>query len=294
MTGESLDDLVQWSAFTIVVAVTGLVLAASIAGQRRAQSDLRRHVEQLEHHIAARTHDLMAINADLHQEMAERRKLEIALIRVSEEQRRAIGAELHDGLGQHLTSVSLLCASLRQGLAARAQPEAAAMARIEELINEAAAMNRSAAHGLYPAALEHGGLIGALERLADDINALKAMKCVVRAGPGVQVSDPLVAINLYRIAQEALNNAVKYSQACQMLIELRRVDGEHRLILRDDGIGLEAAHARADSGLGMFSMRYRASLLGGVLQVTSNLPRGTTIAVTYPDLERQLEETHHA
>jgi signal transduction histidine kinase len=293
MTGKSLDDLVQWSAFTIVVAVTGLVLAASIAGQRRAQSDLRRHVEKLEHHVAARTRDLMAINADLHKEMAERRKLEIALIRVSEEQRRAIGAELHDGLGQHLTSVSLLCASLRQGLAARAQPEAGAMARIEGLIGEAAAMNRSAAHGLYPAALEHGGLIGALERLADDVNALQAMKCVVRAGPGVQVSDPLVAINLYRIAQEALNNAVKYSQACLMLIELRRVDGEHRLILRDDGIGLDAAHTRADSGLGMFSMRYRASLLGGVLQVTSNLPRGTTIAVTYPDLERHLEEPHH-
>jgi signal transduction histidine kinase len=294
MTGESLDDLVQWSAFTIVVAVTGLVLAVSIAGQRRAQSDLRRYVEKLEHHIAARTHDLVAINADLHKEMAERRKLEIALIRVSEEQRRAIGAELHDGLGQHLTSVSLLCASLRQGLARRAQPEAAAMARIEELIDEAAAMNRSAAHGLYPAALEHGGLVGALERLADDVNALQAMKCVVRAGPGVQVSDPMVAINLYRIAQEALNNAVKYSQACLMLIELRHVDGEHRLILRDDGIGLEAAHARADSGLGMFSMRYRASLLGGVLQVTGNLPRGTTIAVTYPDLERELEEPHHA
>lgn len=155
-------------------------------------------------------------------------------------------------------------------------------------------MNRSAAHGLYPAALEHGGLVGALERLADDVNALKAMKCVVRAGPGVHVSDPLVAINLYRIAQEALNNAVKYSQAGQMLIELRHVDGEHRLTLRDDGIGMEAEHARADSGLGMFSMRYRASLLGGVLQVTGNLPRGTTVAVTYPDLERQLEEPHHA
>jgi two-component system, NarL family, sensor histidine kinase FusK len=282
MAGKSLPDLIQWCAFTIVGAVTGLVLAASVAGQLRAQAELRAYLEKLEHHIAGRTRDLVAINADLHKEMAERRSLEIALIRVSEEQRRAIGSELHDGLGQHLTSLSLLCASLRQKLVGRAQPEADAIARIEELIGEAAAMNRSAARGLYPVALEHGGLTAALERLADDVNSLKAMQCQVHAGPDVQVNDPLVALNLYRIAQEAVNNAVKYSQAHLMLIELLRVDGEHRLTLRDDGIGLDAA--RADSGLGMYSMRYRASLLGGILQVTDNVPRGTTIAVTYPDL----------
>ena len=294
MTGKSLPDLLQWCAFTIVVAVTGLLLAASVAGQQRAQAELRSYLEKLEHHIAARTRDLVAINADLHKEMAERRKLEIALIRVSEEQRRAIGSELHDGLGQHLTSLSLLCAGLRQKLIGGAQPEAGAMVRIEELIGEAAAMNRSAARGLYPVALEHGGLIAALEHLADDVNSLKAMKCQVRVGPDVQVNDPLVAINLYRIAQEAVNNAVKYSQARLMLIELVRVDGEHRLILRDDGIGLGAGPARVDSGMGMYSMRYRASLLGGILQVTDNVPRGTIIAVTYPDLESRYEQPHSA
>jgi signal transduction histidine kinase len=294
MAGKSLPDLVQWSAFMIVVAVTGLVLAASVAGQKRAQAELRSYLEKLEHHIAARTRDLVAINADLHKEMAERRNLEIALIRVSEEQRRAIGSELHDGLGQHLASLSLLCAGLRQKLIGRAQPEAEAIARIEELIDEAAAMNRSAARGLYPIALEHGGLIAALERLADDVNSLKAMKCLVRVGPDVQVKDPLVAINLYRIAQEALNNAVKYSQASLMTVELLRVDGVHRLTLRDDGIGLDAGPASIDSGMGMYSMRYRASLLGGILHITDNVPCGTTIAVTYPDLESQLEQPHSA
>jgi two-component system, NarL family, sensor histidine kinase FusK len=294
MAGKSLPDLVQWSAFMIVVAVTGLVLAASVAGQQRAQAELRSYLEKLEHHIAVRTRDLVAINADLHKEMAERRNLEIALIRVSEEQRRAIGSELHDGLGQHLTSLSLLCAGLRQRLVGVAQSEAGAVLRIEELIDEAAAMNRSAARGLYPVAMEHGGLIAALERLAEDVNLLKAMKCLVRVDPDVQVNDPLVAINLYRIAQEAVNNAVKYSQARLMVIELLRVDGEHRLTLRDDGIGLGAGAARVDSGMGMYSMRYRASLLGGSLQVTDNVPRGTTIAVTYRDLESQLEQPQHA
>lgn len=293
-TGESLADLVQWSAFTIVVSVTGLVLAVSVAGQQRAQAELRRYLEELEHHIAARTDDLLAINADLHKEMAERRKLEIALIRVSEEQRRAIGSELHDGLGQHLTSLSLLAGSLRQRLAAGSLSEAGAIARIEELIDEAAAMTRSAARGLFPVALEHGGLVEALRRLAEDVNSIKAMQCQVRVEPGVGVNDPLVAINLYRIAQEAVNNAMKYSGAKEMVVELLRADGEHRLILRDDGIGLGAGPARADLGMGMYSMRYRASLLGGILQVMDNVPRGTTIVVTYPDMESQLEQPHTA
>lgn len=284
MSGDSFYDVVQWCTFSIIVAVTGLVLAASIAEQQHAQAQLRRSLEKLEERVAERTRELLAANAELHKEMAERRNLEIALIRVSEEQRRVIGSELHDGLGQHLTSLSLLCESLRQKLIDRAQPEADAAQRIGELIGEAAAMNRTAARGLYPVALEHGGLIAALERLAEDTSALQSMKCVVCVGRQVQVHDPLVAINLYRIAQEAVNNAVKYSQAGLIRIDLARVDGQHRLTLSDDGIGLRAG---ADTGMGMYSMRYRASLLGGMLQVSDNVPRGTTVIVTYPDLEGQ-------
>jgi signal transduction histidine kinase len=107
---------------------------------------------------------------------------------------------------------------------------------------------------------------------------------VVCVGRHVQVHDPLVSINLYRIAQEAVNNAVKYSQAGLIRIDLARVDGQHRLTVSDDGIGFRAG---ADTGMGMYSMRYRASLLGGVLQISDNVPRGTTVTVTYPDLEGQ-------
>lgn len=282
MSGDSFYDVVQWCTFSIIVAVTGLVLAASIAEQRDAQAQLRHSLEKLEERVAERTRELVAANAELHKEMAERRDLEIALIRVSEEQRRVIGSELHDGLGQHLTSLSLLCEILRQKLIDRAQPEAEAVQRIGELIAEAAAMNRTAARGLYPVALEHGGLSAALERLAEDTNSLQTMKCVVCVGRHVQVHDPLVAINLYRIAQEAVNNAVKYSQAGLIRIDLARVDGQHRLTVSDDGIGFRAG---ADTGMGMYSMRYRANLLGGMLQISDNVPRGTTVTVTYADPE---------
>lgn len=284
MSGDSFYDVIQWCTFSIIVAVTGLVLAASIAEQQEAQAQLIRSHERLEQRVAERTRELLAANAGLQNEMAERRKLELALIRVSEEQRRAIGSELHDGLGQHLTSLSLLCEGLRQKLVERAEPEADAARRIGELIAEAAALNRTAARGLYPVALEHGGVVAALERLVESTNSLHTMKCVLRVGRHVKVRDPLVAINLYRIAQEAINNALKYSQAGLMRVDLSCVDGHHRLTLSDDGIGIRAG---ADAGLGMFSMRYRASLLGGVLQISDNVPCGTTVTVTYPDLEAQ-------
>ena len=99
--------------------------------------------------------------------MTARRRLENALIRVSEEQQQAIGRELHDGLGQHLTGLSLFSATLQHQLHERAQPEAEAAGRIVDLINQATAMTRSVARGLYPAALEVGGLSAALEQLAE-------------------------------------------------------------------------------------------------------------------------------
>ncbi len=235
--------------------------------------------------VEERTRDLASTNANLNREMAARRSLEVELIRVSEEQRRVIGCELHDGLGQHLVSLSLLSASLQQQLTNRAQPEANAAQRIGKLIDEATAMTRSVARGLYPAALEHGSLTAALEQLVDHARSLDKMDYVLDVGPEVQVHDPLVAINLYRIAQEAITNALKHSQAGLMRINLARVDGKVRLTLSDDGIGTDPSRLGSAKGLGMHSMHYRASLLGGSMQIENNAQQGTTITVTYPDLE---------
>ncbi len=252
------------------------------------------HNQQLESLVAQRTRDLAATNARLTLEMAERRNLEINLVRVSEEQRRVIGCELHDGLGQQLVSLSLLTASLQQQLTHRAQPEANAAQRIVELINEAAVMTRSVARGLYPAALEYGGLSAALEYLVNNARSLDKMDYVLNVGPEVQVHDPLVAINLYRIAQEAISNALKYSQAGLMRIDLAQVDGKIRLTLSDDGIGIDPSRLGPSKGLGMHSMQYRASLLGGSIKIESNAQQGTTITVTYPDLEGQSEQRNRA
>jgi len=258
-----------------------VAIVRDITERKLVQDEILRINANLEEQVLQRTELLT-------KEITERRSLEIELIRSSEEQRRVIGCELHDGLGQHLISLSLLCASLQQQLTNRAQPEANTAQRIAELINEATAMTRSVASGLYPVALEYG-LAAALEELVNNARSLHKMSYILVVPPEVQVHDPLVAINLYRITQEVITNALKYSQASLMRIDLARVDGKVRLTLSDNGIGIDPARLGSAKGLGMHSMHYRASLLGGSMEIESNPQQGTTITVTYPDLESQSE-----
>ena len=280
--GSPVDSLVGWCLFVNVVAVTGLLLGAASAEQHRARAEIKSAHDELEQRVRERTEALAKTNADLEQEMAERERLEAALIQVSEAQQKSIGRELHDGLGQHLTSIAFFGAALQQKLDEQARPEAEAAQKIVELVNQSIDMTRRVARGLYPAALEFQGLAAALEQLADNTQALKGVSCVLRADPDARVSDPLVAINLYRVAQEAVNNAVKHSQARHLQIDLARVNGNHRLSISDDGVGLDPERIKQAQGLGMHGLRVRARLLGGRLEIERNTQGGTTVAVIYP------------
>jgi signal transduction histidine kinase len=279
---SAVDSLVGWCAFVNVVAVTGLLLAASNAEQRRTRNRLRHSLEELEQRVRERTRDLARSNTNLRRQMVKRMRLEAQLIQVSEEQQKTIGRELHDGLGQHLTSVAFLGATLQQQLHKRRQPEAEAARRVVELVNQAIDMTRAVARGLYPAALESGGLATALGQLADNTDALDKVACIFNCSPGVEIHDPLVAINLYRVAQEAINNAIKHSEASHIWIELTQRSTYHRLSVSDNGIGFDPAQIEALQGLGMHSLRYRASLLRGSIAIERNGLGGTTIAVMYP------------
>ena len=284
--GSPVDSLVGWCIFVNVLAVTGLLLAASAAEQRRSRADLKSALDELEQRVRERTEELAKTNAGLQQEMAERERLEAALIEVSEAQQKSIGRELHDGLSQHLTSIAFFGATLQQKLNDRGQPEADAAQSIVELVNQSIDMTRRISKGLYPAELESQGLPAALEQLADNTRSLKGMTCVLRVDPDARVSDPLVAINLYRFAQEAINNVVKHSQAHHLWIDLACVNDHHRLSISDDGIGFDPESITHSQGLGMHSLRFRASLLGGAFEIEKNPQGGTTVAVIYPAQRR--------
>jgi signal transduction histidine kinase len=291
LAGNSpVDSLVRWCTFVNVLAGTGLLLVAAHAEEQHALGLLQASHDELERRIQARTADLKKANEDLKQQMAGRRLLEGKLIRVGDQQQRLIGRELHDGLGQHLTSIGLYCATLNQKLHAQGRPEAQDAARILTLVKQASEMTRTIARGLDPAALESGGLTAALHSLAETTRSLKGMDCVLRADPKVEVPDSLVAINLYRVAQEAINNALKYSQAHHLWIDLDEVDGMQRLSISDDGVGIDPELAERGQGLGLHNLRHRAKLLGGTCAVTRNTLGGTTISISYPVTEDALHE----
>ncbi len=276
------DSLVRWCAFANVLAVTGLLLVAAHAQEKRIHSLLLASHVELERRVQERTRDLELANNELKQEMVRRRLLETELVRIGDQRQRLIGQELHDGLGQHLTSLGFYCATLNQELQKHSHPAAAKAATIVELVKQASLMTRKIAHGLDPVAMESGGLTVALQGLARTTRALNGISCTLRIESNVDLLDPPMQINLYRAAQEAVNNALKYSQGRHIWIDLEREGGMQRLSISDDGMGVDLEQMERASGLGLHNLRHRASLLGGSCMVTRNALGGTTVAISYP------------
>lgn len=279
---SAVDSLVRWSTFVNVLACTGLLLAAGVAQQARARRALLASRNALEDEVRSRTAELAASNASLVEEIAERRRLEGELVRIGEAQQKAIGRELHDGLGQHLTSLALFGASLQHRLAQREHAEAEAAGRIVAGLNAATEMTRSAARGLYPVLLESEGLAAALRQLAQDADDPAGCRCLCTADRELRCADPLVEINLYRIAQEALGNALRHSGARSIEIRLARREGGGELSVADDGCGFATDASAAGPGLGILNLRYRAGLLRAQLSIANNPQGGTTVSVAFP------------
>ncbi|MBC7610076.1 MAG: MASE1 domain-containing protein [Polaromonas sp.] len=282
MVDSPVDSLVRWCTFAIVVAVTGLLLAASVAEQQRAQTALKLSHSELDRLVRERTSDLQNANTQLRREMIERRHLESELIRISEVQNQTMGRELHDGLGQYLTSLSLMGAALQQKLHESQSPEVEIAARMVRLASDASDISRTFAQSLCPVAFEFGGLSSALERLAERTCMPGGIQCNFQCDTGLSIADDITAINFYRIAQEAVNNALKYSEAGLILIELRQIGDQYRLCVSDDGVGFDVNNPVHQHGVGMHSMHYRARLLGGTFLIEPQLFKGTRIVAAVP------------
>jgi len=274
------------------VILTGI----DITERTQAASALRAARHDLEMRVRERTRELAATNAELEAEIAERRRLEHAIIEVAEHEQMRIGQELHDGLGQQLTAVAFLAEVLARKLSALAIPETADAARIERLVSAAVSQARQLARGLAPVDLDAEGLMAALENLAATVRDVFGIDCHFHCADPVPVHDSAAAINLYRIAQEAVTNAVKHSGARHVLIELARTDGLLRLAVSDDGRGLDGARSGGD-GLGLRIMRHRARVIGASLALESTAGAGLTVRLTVPlaaSAEHHAEEIVHA
>ena len=211
---------------------------------------------------------------------AEHKRLEREVLAAGERERHSIGADLHDNLGQQLTALELMCTTLKEDAAG--QPEfAKRLDLMGRMLRETIAQTRALARGLVPGGRGPDALQNGLTELAGRIDSLHRVHCRFDCPQPVAVNDPFVAGHLYRIAQEAVNNAVKHARATTVTISLIRESGALVLTVSDDGSGL-ASNAAKSRGLGLGVMQHRAKVIGADLTVTSKRGDGVTIHCRLP------------
>ncbi len=232
-------------------------------------------------------------------DISERRVLEREVLRVAEAERRRIGQDLHDGLGQQLTAAGLFLRALSRTLDAEGSDAAAEAHRLVGVIDEADALARGLARSLVPVELERNGLGTALARLAERSTALYGADVAAETtGSGAADASALhadAATNVFWIAQEAISNAIQHGRADRVSVRLVRGADQLRLRIEDDGAGFDSgadgAPARRVSapvrpadqrGMGLRIMHYRAHLAGGTLEIRPGAEGGTVVTCTIP------------
>jgi signal transduction histidine kinase len=232
-------------------------------------SKLRTLLGELEHRVRERT-------KALRREIAERERLDREIAEVADRERRRLGQELHDGLCQHLTGTALTAQTLREKLAARSAPEIAAADRVVRYIEEGIDLSRNLARGFFSPELEAEGLMFALQSLADNTSERFQIACAFNSEGIVRVPDSTVATQLYRIAQEAVMNAIKHANAKAIDIRLRKDASNLTLSISDDGIGLPEKLPQPE-GLGLRLMSHGASIIGAQFHARRNAGGGTIV-----------------
>ena len=230
----------------------------------------RASLRQMDDRVRLRT-------ADLQEEILERMRLEKEMTEVTERERRRLGHDLHDSLCQHLTGTALAAQVLRAKLNSKLVEEAEEAGKLVGLIEEGIDLTRSLARGLFSPDLERGGLANALEGLAHNTQERTGIHCEFQHDDSQsEPGDAAVLTQFYRIAQEAVTNAVKHARAQRIVIELDAADGELRLNVFDDGVGL--GDTSETSGLGLRMMRHGANLIGADFRALRRSPAGTIIS----------------
>ena len=216
------------------------------------------------------------------QDVSERKRLEREVLDIANRERRRFGHDLHDGLCQELTGVALMLRGVATDLKRDIVPTVRDVEELVALVNRAIENSREMARGLSPVTVERGGLVPALSALAH--RSRESFGISVRLRSKVladRTIDEATASHLYRITQEAINNAVRHGHARAVVVSLQANAQTVQLSVSDDGIGLPA-HAAEGPGMGLKIMSYRARMMGGVVEVGPRRSGGTRVQCVCP------------
>ncbi|EEF63089.1 hybrid sensor histidine kinase/response regulator [Pedosphaera parvula] len=214
-------------------------------------------------------------------DITEHKRLEKEVLQISELEQRRIGQDLHDGICQHLAGIEMLSEVLGQKLTKKGKDLETQAENIAAQIRNVIAQTRSLARGLSPVVLESEGLMAALSELAVNTEKLFSIKCRFECLAPVYVHDLITATHLFRIAQEAVANAIKHGKAAEIEIGLESKLDKTILAVRDNGIGIPPTPG-ASRGMGLRTMHYRAGMIGATLLFQRQNKGGTAVVCFLP------------
>ena len=278
--GASLDFTIapaywqtNWFHALCVLALLALIWAIyhlRVRALERRQALLERNQALLEQN-----------QAQLEQHQSEIRALNEQLIKAQEAERIRIAGELHDGVLQRITSLTLRLGTVKYQIPADSEAKASISGLQQELINIGTDV-RHVSHELHPALLQEAGLPAALASYCQEFSKVRGLPVSCETDESVNELSPGAALCLYRIAQEALGNAAKYAKARKVDVRLSRSNGTVHLTVSDDGVGCTPHQAGASGGLGLINMRERVLQLHGTFAFDSAPGQGATVKVSVP------------
>jgi len=215
-------------------------------------------------------------------DLSARKLMERQVAEISDREQRRIGQDLHDTLCQQLVSVAFASELLRDKLERCKMPEAAQAGHITEMVNDGITQARRLARGLYPVRLEMEGLASSLQELAETTQLGNNVSCEFSCEERILIRDIVAGNNLYRIAQEAVNNALKHGRCTHVSIGLEMAGDEVILTVRDNGVGFPSG-MKSSAGMGLHIMNYRAKMIGASLDIHRDADGGTVVLCSFHD-----------
>ncbi len=249
--------------------------------QRECEAALRQAHDELEMRVERRTAALRETNARLQCALEEGRRLEAELLEIAENERRRIGFDIHDDLGQKLTGLLLLARAVEQRLAGEDHPALEDAQHVAELVDQIIHHTHNLARRFCSLDVQGEGLADALKGLASNVEKMFGLPCTLVIKDELPPLPANTTMQFYKIAQEAISNAVKHGKATKVWITAASVGDKLVLTVKNDGLPFSLPEGKKNR-MGLRIMRYRANTVGATFDIKPNQKNGTVCTCTLP------------
>ena len=247
----------------------------------KSEEELRRAHEELELRVEQRTAALKEANQKLRDVLEERKRLENELLEIAENERRRIGFDLHDDLGQKLTGVLLISRALEQRLAREGHKEVEEVRKVCELIEQSVHHTHNLAHHFSSIDATGGDFAEVMNGLAATVEKMFSIPCECTMKGEIPPLPENTSAQFYKIAQEAVSNAIKHGKASCVRISISGNPQKLVVTIKNDGIPFSPP-ANPKARMGLRTMNYRANTIGATFDIKPNQKNGTIVTCVLP------------